>query len=108
MSDSEKDWESQLGQATSELRYIDAVLDRRPAIADLPNRCAKIEKAIHRASQADMAEKRLEAQAAVVTRLQASLRKIVALGNHTGPDDEPCDINDCETCIAEAALVTTQ
>lgn len=46
--------------AEAELSHIDAVLARRPALADEPDRCAKIEKAINVAKQVDSLRTELE------------------------------------------------
>jgi hypothetical protein len=43
-----------------ELRYIDSILARRPALADFDNRAAKIEHAISTAAKADKALAEIE------------------------------------------------
>ncbi len=46
-------------QQAKELSYIDAILDRRPALANFDTRAAKIEHAINTAKKVDQQAKRL-------------------------------------------------
>jgi hypothetical protein len=45
--------------AEAELSHVDAVLTRRPALDDLPNRTSKIEKAINAAKRTDALDEAL-------------------------------------------------
>lgn len=62
-----------LSPAEAELRMIDSVLARRPALADCANRAVAIEKAIATAGLYDLAQKKLDEVAAEAQKLKLDL-----------------------------------
>jgi len=65
--------------AETELRFIDSILARRPALADCANRAVAIEKAIATAGLYDLAQKKLDEVAAEAQKLKLDLQNACAV-----------------------------